>query len=49
MPTGPGLGVTLDPEKMAKYERLFEQVGDYNAKFKTDPRRPDWHPVIGGR
>lgn len=49
VPTGPGLGVTLDPEKMDKYERLFGQVGDYNAKFKTDPRRPDWHPVIGGR
>jgi glucarate dehydratase len=49
VPTGPGLGVVLDPEKMDKYERLFERKGDYNARFKTDPRRPDWHPVIGGR
>ena len=49
VPTGPGLGVTLDPEKMDKYERHFEKMGDYNARFKPDPRRPDWHPVIGGR
>ncbi len=25
VPTGPGLGVTLDPEKMDKYEREFEK------------------------
>ncbi|MGK6314332.1 enolase C-terminal domain-like protein [Neorhizobium sp. DT-125] len=49
VPTGPGLGVELDPEKMDKYERYFEEKGDYYARFRTDPRRPDWHPVIGGR
>ena len=48
VPTGPGLGVELDPEKMEKYERYFDKVGDYMARFKADPRRPDWHPVIGG-
>lgn len=48
VPTGPGLGVQLDEEKMAKYERYFEQKGDYYARFHQDPRRPDWFPVIGG-
>ncbi|QOR71810.1 glucarate dehydratase [Ruania alkalisoli] len=48
VPTGPGLGVELDPEKMDKYERYFEQVGDYYARFHRDERRPDWMPTIGG-
>lgn len=48
VPTGPGLGVQLDEEKMAKYERLFEQKGDYYARFHQDPRRPDWYPIVGG-
>jgi glucarate dehydratase len=49
VPTGPGLGVELDPEKMEKYERLFDEKGDYYARFRTDPRRPDWFPIVGGR
>lgn len=48
VPTGPGLGVTLDEEKMAKYERYFEEKGDYYARFHRDPHRPDWVPVVGG-
>lgn len=32
VPTGPGLGVELDEEKMAKYGRLYEQLGDYYAR-----------------
>jgi len=48
VPTGPGLGVELDPEKMDKYERLFEEKGDYYARFHADPKRPDWYPIVGG-
>jgi glucarate dehydratase len=48
VPSGPGLGVQLDEEKMAAYERLFEEKGDYYARFHQDPRRPDWYPVVGG-
>jgi glucarate dehydratase len=33
---------------MEKYERYYEEKGDYYARFRADPRRPDWHPVIGG-
>lgn len=48
VPTGPGLGVELDEDRMAKYERFYEQHGDYYARFHQDPRRPDWFPVVGG-
>lgn len=48
VPTGPGLGVQLDPEKMEKYERLFEERGDYYARFHADPYRPEWFPIVGG-
>jgi glucarate dehydratase len=33
VPTGPGLGVTLDEDKMGFYEKYFEKVGDYYARF----------------
>ncbi len=49
VPTGPGLGVTLDEEKMRHYEKLFEEKGDYYARFHQDPRRPDWYPTVGGQ
>jgi len=48
VPTGPGLGVALDEDKMKKYERYYEEKGDYYACFHADPRRPDWYPVVGG-
>ena len=47
VPTGPGLGVQLDEEKMDKYERLYEELGDYYARFHRDDRRPDWYPIVG--
>lgn len=49
VPSGPGLGVELDEDKMKKYERYFEEKGDYYARFHQDPRRPDWYPVVGGQ
>lgn len=48
VPTGPGLGVTLDEDKMKHYEKYFEGKGDYYARFHQDPRRPDWYPTVGG-
>lgn len=48
VPTGPGLGVTLDENKMKHYEKYYEEKGDYYARFHQDPKRPDWYPVVGG-
>lgn len=48
VPTGPGLGVALDEDKMRHYEKFYEAKGDYYARFHQDPYRPDWHPVVGG-
>lgn len=48
VPDTPGLGVELDEEKMAKYERYYEEKGDYYARFHKDPYRPDWVPNVGG-
>jgi glucarate dehydratase len=49
VPDGPGLGVELDEEKMARYEKYYEQHGDYYARFHQDPRDPEWYPNVGGR
>lgn len=48
VPTGPGLGVELDEDKMQRYEKLYEEKGDYYARFHEDARRPDWYPNPGG-
>jgi glucarate dehydratase len=48
VPDGPGLGVTLDEEKMARYEKYYQEHGDYYARFHEDPRRPQWYPNVGG-
>jgi glucarate dehydratase len=48
VPTGPGLGVSLDEDKMRHYGRYYEEKGDYYARFHADPYQPDWHPVVGG-
>lgn len=48
VPEGPGLGVELDEEKMQKYERYFEEKGDYYARFHQDPYQPNWYPKVGG-
>ena len=48
VPDGPGLGVELDEEKMQKYERYFEEKGDYYARFHQDPYHPEWYPKVGG-
>jgi len=48
VPEGPGLGVSLDEDKMDKYERYYEKMGDYYARFHQDPYRPNWYPKVGG-
>jgi glucarate dehydratase len=49
VPTGPGLGVELDEDKMEKYGRFYAEKGDYYARFMVDERRPNWFPIVGGR
>lgn len=44
VPTKPGLGVTLDRDKLAEYHELFLRLGAY--PYDQDPLRPGWAPVI---
>jgi glucarate dehydratase len=44
VPTGPGLGVTLDRDKVAEYHELFLRLGSY--PYDQDPLRPGWTPLI---
>ena len=48
VPDGPGLGVALDEDRMARYVALFEKEGDYYARFHEDVRQPGWFPVNPG-
>jgi glucarate dehydratase len=48
VPIGPGLGVELDEDRMARYEELFRKEGDYYARFHEDVRQPDWFPINPG-
>jgi len=44
VPDGPGLGVRLDREKVAKYADLYRQLGPY--PYDQDPARPGWAPLV---
>jgi glucarate dehydratase len=44
VPTGPGLGVALDPDKVARYHALFLELGPY--PYDRDPGRPGWYPLV---
>jgi glucarate dehydratase len=44
VPTAPGLGVTLDRDKLAEYHELFLRLGSY--PYDQDPLRPGWTPLI---
>lgn len=51
-PEGPGWGVELDPDKVARYRRLHDE-GTYanvyvaaDSTIGPDERRPDWRPVM---
>lgn len=44
VPTGPGLGVTLDRAKVEEYHDLYQRLGPY--PYDRDPMRPEWAPLI---
>jgi glucarate dehydratase len=44
VPAGPGLGVRLDREKLARYHELFRRLGPY--PYDQDPLRPGWAPLV---
>ena len=47
VPDEPGLGVTLDPAKLAQYHELYRERGGY--PYDRDPGRPGWYPLIPNR
>jgi glucarate dehydratase len=44
LPTGPGLGVELDPSKVEKYHRYYLEQAEVNEFY--DPYRPNWVPAL---
>jgi len=44
VPDGPGLGVTLDREKLGQYSELYKRLGNY--PYDQDPGRPGWTPTV---
>jgi glucarate dehydratase len=44
VPTGPGLGVELDRDKMKQYADLFRKTGGY--AYDRDPQRPSWYAIV---
>lgn len=44
VPGGPGLGVRLDRDKVARYAELYRELGGY--PYDRDPGRPGWYPLV---
>ena len=44
VPTGPGLGVEVDWDKVGRYHELYKKGFDRGEFF--DPRRPNWVPSL---
>lgn len=44
VPTGVGLGVKLNRDKLNKYSELYKTLGGYS--YDKDPLRPNWNPTI---
>jgi glucarate dehydratase len=44
VPTGPGLGVKLNRDKLKEYAELYKRLGGY--PYDQDPSRPGWTPTI---
>jgi glucarate dehydratase len=44
VPAGPGLGVSLDRDKLAQYAELYRELGGY--PYDRDPGRPGWYPLL---
>jgi len=43
VPSGPGLGVEVDRDKVARYAELYRELGPY--PYDRDPERPGWFSV----
>jgi glucarate dehydratase len=44
VPEGPGLGVTVDRDKLQEYAEAYKQLGGY--PYDRDPVRPDWFALV---
>ena len=44
VPTGAGLGVRLNRDKLQEYAEAYKRLGGYN--YDKDPLRPDWSPIV---
>lgn len=44
VPSGPGLGVRLDHERVARYAEAYQRLGGYH--YDRDPERPGWFPLV---
>jgi glucarate dehydratase len=44
VPTGPGLGVKLNRDKLGEYAELYKKLGNY--PYDQDPGRPGWTPLV---
>jgi glucarate dehydratase len=44
VPQKPGLGVTLDRDKLREYSELYRRLGGY--PYDRDPARPNWTPIV---
>jgi glucarate dehydratase len=44
VPDKPGLGVTLDRDKLRKYNELYKRLGNY--PYDVDPARQGWTPLV---
>jgi glucarate dehydratase len=44
VPTGPGLGVKLNRDKLRQYSEHYKRLGSY--PYDQDPARPGWTPMI---
>ena len=47
VPDAPGLGVTLDRDRLARYHELFRELGGY--PYDRDPGRPGWFAHVPNR
>jgi glucarate dehydratase len=47
VPDGPGLGIRLDRDKLARYAELYEELGSY--PYDRDPGRPGWFALVPNR
>jgi len=44
VPDGPGLGVTVDMDKVKEYGELYRELGGY--PYDRDPSRPEWFALV---